>query len=61
MKQATHAMIMYETGGPRRPPMQVHDPAQPKWGEVRIVHQAVGLIFIDAYHPKTTGSSILLP
>jgi NADPH2:quinone reductase len=46
----SHAIIMHETGGPEVLTWQEHDPGMPGPGEVRIVHEAIGLNFIDVYH-----------
>jgi NADPH2:quinone reductase len=44
------AIIMQTTGGPEVLQWSDYDPGDPAAGEVRIVHQAVGLNFIDVYH-----------
>lgn len=46
----SHAIVMHETGGPEVFRWQEHDPGNPGPGEARIVHEAVGLNFIDVYH-----------
>lgn len=45
-----HAIVMHETGGPEVLRWQEYDPGMPGPGEVRIVHEAIGLNFIDVYH-----------
>ncbi|KAB2887557.1 MAG: quinone oxidoreductase [Desulfobulbaceae bacterium] len=46
----SHAIVMHQTGGPDVLRWQEHDPGLPGPGEVRIVHEAIGLNFIDVYH-----------
>ncbi len=46
----THAIRMYATGGPEVLTWEEYDPGTPGAGEVRVVHEAVGLNFIDVYH-----------
>ncbi len=45
-----HAVIMQQTGGPEVLSWEVYEPGSPGPGEVRIVHEAIGLNFIDVYH-----------
>lgn len=45
-----HAIKIHKTGGPDVLSWEEHDPGMPGPGEARIVHQAVGLNFIDVYH-----------
>ncbi|MDK9708857.1 MAG: quinone oxidoreductase [Desulforhopalus sp.] len=45
-----HAIRMYSTGGPEVLQWQAYDPGPPGPGEVRLVHEAIGLNFIDVYH-----------
>jgi NADPH2:quinone reductase len=45
-----HAIKIYQTGGPEVLLWEEHDPGKPGPGEARIVHEAVGLNFIDVYH-----------
>ena len=45
----SHAMRMYRTGGPEVLTWEDYDPGPPGPGEARIVHEAVGLNFIDVY------------
>ena len=46
----SHAIIMHQTGGADVLLWQEHDPGMPGPGEVRVVHEAIGLNFIDVYH-----------
>jgi NADPH2:quinone reductase len=46
----THAIKIHKTGGPEVLSWEEYDPGLPRAGEVRIVHEAVGLNFIDVYH-----------
>jgi NADPH2:quinone reductase len=46
----THAIKIHRTGGPEVLLWEEHDPGIPGPGEVRILHQAVGLNYIDVYH-----------
>lgn len=46
----THAIRMETTGGPEVLRWQEYDPGEPGPGEVRLVHEAIGLNFIDVYH-----------
>jgi NADPH2:quinone reductase len=46
----SHAIVMHETGSPEVFKWQEHDPGNPGPGEVRLVHEAIGLNFIDVYH-----------
>jgi NADPH2:quinone reductase len=45
-----HAIRMATTGGPEVLRWQEYDPGDPGPGEVRVVHEAIGLNFIDVYH-----------
>jgi NADPH:quinone reductase len=45
-----HAIKIHKTGGPEVLSWEEHDPGMPGPGEARIVHEAVGLNFIDVYH-----------
>lgn len=46
----TYAIKMYTTGGPEVLSWESSDPGIPGTGEVRVVHEAIGLNFIDVYH-----------
>ena len=46
----THAIRMHATGGPEVLSWEFYDPGKPGPGEVRLVHEAIGLNFIDVYH-----------
>jgi NADPH2:quinone reductase len=46
----SYAIKMHTTGGPDVLVWEESDPGQPGPGEVRIIHDAVGLNFIDVYH-----------
>lgn len=43
------AIVIHETGGPEVLHWEEHNPGEPAPGEVRLVHEAVGLNFIDVY------------
>lgn len=45
-----HAIRMHTTGGPEVLLWEPYDPGQPGPGEVRLIHEAIGLNFIDVYH-----------
>ena len=45
-----HAIKIHKTGGPEVLSWEEHDPGMPGAGEARIVHEAIGLNFIDVYH-----------
>ncbi len=45
-----HAIRMHSTGGPEVLVWEEYDPGEPGPGEVRLIHEAVGLNFIDVYH-----------
>ncbi len=45
-----HAIKMHHTGGPEVLSWEEYDPGMPGPGEVRIIHEAIGLNFIDVYH-----------
>ncbi|MFN2356087.1 MAG: quinone oxidoreductase, partial [Desulfopila sp.] len=44
------AIRINKTGGPEVLSWEKYDPGTPGQGEVRIIHEAVGLNFIDVYH-----------
>jgi NADPH2:quinone reductase len=46
----THAIKIHKTGGPEVLSWEEHDPGIPGPGEIRVIHEAVGLNFIDVYH-----------
>ncbi len=46
----TYAMVIHETGGPDVLKWEEYEPGTPGPGEVRVIHEAVGLNFIDVYH-----------
>lgn len=46
----THAIRMYEYGGPEVMQYQEVELAEPAEGEARVRHTAIGLNFIDTYH-----------
>lgn len=46
----SYAIKIHKTGGPDVLSWEEHDPGLPGPGEVRIIHDAVGLNFIDVYH-----------
>jgi NADPH2:quinone reductase len=46
----SHAIMMQTTGGPEVMQWTSYDPGPPDAGEVRVMHQAVGLNYIDVYH-----------
>jgi NADPH2:quinone reductase len=46
----TYAIKIHKTGGPDVLSWEEYDPGTPGQGEVRIIHEAVGLNFIDVYH-----------
>ncbi len=45
-----HAIKIHQVGGPEVLSWEEYDPGLPGPGEVRIIHEAVGLNFIDVYH-----------
>ena len=45
-----HAIKIHKTGGPEVLSWEEYDPGTPEPGEVRIIHEAIGLNFIDVYH-----------
>jgi len=45
-----YAIRIHQTGGPEVLSYEEYDPGAPGPGEVRIVHEAIGLNFIDVYH-----------
>ena len=45
-----HAIKIHKTGGPEVLSWEEYDPGMPGPGEVRIIHEAIGLNFIDVYH-----------
>lgn len=44
-----YAIRMHETGGPEVLSWESYDPGPPAPGEVRLIHEAIGLNFIDVY------------
>ncbi len=44
-----HAIKMHTTGGPEVLSWESYDPGTPGPGEVRLIHEAIGLNFIDVY------------
>ncbi len=46
----TYAIKIYRPGGPDVLSWKEHDPGTPGPGEVRILHEAIGLNYIDVYH-----------
>ncbi len=46
----THAVKISKTGGPEVLSWEEDDPGMPGAGEVRIIHEVIGLNFIDVYH-----------
>ena len=44
-----NAIIMHSTGGPEVLSWESYDPGMPGPGEVRLIHEAIGLNFIDVY------------
>ena len=46
----THAIRIYENGGPEALKWEPYEPGDPGEGEVQVRHEAVGLNFIDVYH-----------
>lgn len=46
----SHAIRIHETGGPEVLKWESFDPGAPGPGEVRVIHEAIGLNFIDVYH-----------
>jgi NADPH2:quinone reductase len=46
----THAIRIHTTGGPEVLSWDEYDPGMPGKDEVRVIHEAVGLNFIDVYH-----------
>jgi len=46
----THAIRIYENGGPEALKWESYEPREPGEGEVLVRHKAVGLNFIDVYH-----------
>jgi NADPH:quinone reductase len=47
---STHAVRMHQTGGPEVLRWEKVELPEPKAGEIRVRHTAVGLNFIDTYH-----------
>jgi len=45
----SNAIIMHSTGGPEVLCWESYDPGKPGPGEVRLIHEAIGLNFIDVY------------
>ena len=50
----SHAIRMHQVGGPDVLCWEEYDPGMPGPGEVRIIHEAIGLNFIDVYHRTGT-------
>lgn len=46
----TKAIKIHAPGGPEVLKWEEHEPGRPGPGEVRIIHEAIGLNFIDVYH-----------
>lgn len=46
----TYAIVIHKTGGPEVLSWEKHEPGLPGPGEARVIHEAVGLNFIDVYH-----------
>ena len=46
----THAIKIHKTGGPEVLSWEEYEPGKPGPGEARIIHEAIGLNFIDVYH-----------
>jgi NADPH:quinone reductase len=46
----TKAIKIHATGGPEVLTWEEHEPGRPGPGEARIIHEAIGLNFIDVYH-----------
>lgn len=46
----SHAIKMHQVGGPEVLSWEEYDPGRPGPGEVRMIHEAIGLNFIDIYH-----------
>ncbi len=46
----TMAIKIHATGGPEVLTWEEHEPGRPGPGEARIIHEAIGLNFIDVYH-----------
>lgn len=45
-----YAIKIHQTGGPEVLSYEEYDPGVPSPGEVRVIHEAIGLNFIDVYH-----------
>ncbi len=45
-----HAIKIHQVGGPEVLSWEEYDPGMPGPGEVRVIHEAIGLNFIDVYH-----------
>ena len=45
-----NAIKIFSTGGPEVLSWESHDPGAPGPGEVRLIHEAIGVNFIDVYH-----------
>ncbi len=45
----SYAIKMHATGGPEVLSWETHEPGTPGPGEVRLIHEAIGLNFIDVY------------
>ncbi len=46
----THAIRIYENGGPEAMQWEAYEPGEPLEGEVLVRHKAIGVNFIDVYH-----------
>jgi len=46
----TKAIKIHTTGGPEALSWEEYDPGTPQAGEVRVIHEAIGLNYIDVYH-----------
>jgi len=46
----THAIRIYENGGPEVMQWEAYEPGEPLEGEVLVRHKAIGVNFIDVYH-----------
>lgn len=57
----THAIKIHKTGGPEVLSWEEYDPGMPGPGEARVIHEAIGLNFIDVYHRSGLYPLPLLP
>lgn len=46
----TKAIKIHTTGGPEVLSWEAYEPGDPQPGEVRVIHEAIGLNYIDVYH-----------